>query len=47
MGQITKCIETIVLIVIAVIIVIINKKMFFEKQKIIGKMNIIRALDKQ
>lgn len=32
MGQITKCIETIVLIVIAAIIVIINKKMFFEKQ---------------
>jgi uncharacterized protein len=31
MGQITKCIETIVLIVIAAIIVITNKKMFFEK----------------
>ncbi len=31
MGQIAKCIETIVLIFIAMIIVILNKKIFFEK----------------
>lgn len=31
MGQVAKCIETIVLIVFAIIIVTLNKKMFFEK----------------
>jgi membrane protease YdiL (CAAX protease family) len=31
MGQIAKCIETIVLVIIAIIIVSLNKKMFFEK----------------
>lgn len=31
MGQIAKCIETIVLIVIAAIIVVLNKKIFFER----------------
>lgn len=31
MGQIAKCIETIVLIIIAMIIISLNKKMFFEK----------------
>ncbi|MCL5774198.1 MAG: CPBP family intramembrane metalloprotease [Firmicutes bacterium] len=31
MGQVAKCIETIVLIVIAIIIVSLNKKIFFEK----------------
>lgn len=31
MGQIAKCIETIVLIMFAIIIVSLNKKMFFEK----------------
>jgi uncharacterized protein len=31
MGQIAKCIETIVLIIIAIVIVSLNKKMFFEE----------------
>jgi hypothetical protein len=31
MGQIAKCIETVVLIIFAIVIVSFNKKMFFEK----------------
>ena len=31
MGQIAKCIETVVLIIIAIFVVIFNKKMFFER----------------
>lgn len=34
--QITKCIETLVLFVIATVIVLLNKKMFFDKPRIIS-----------
>ncbi|OEU65028.1 MAG: hypothetical protein BA867_04690 [Desulfobacterales bacterium S5133MH16] len=39
MTQITKCIETVVLIVVAAVIIAIDKKMFFSKEHLTGSRN--------